>query len=57
MKAKPHIPMRLEVRTEEGSEFMETSRVLREPELQARCLEKRELQRIIKILQRQDVPP
>ena len=42
MKTKPYIPTRLEVRTEDGSEFVETSRVLRDPELQTRCLEKRE---------------
>jgi len=52
MKVKPFIPARLKVRTEEGAEFVETARVLRETELQDRCLEKRELKRIVKILRR-----
>ena len=48
--AKAFIPARLEVRTEKGSEFVETFRVVREPELQRFCVEKRELRRILKIL-------
>ena len=57
-KAKPpFIPARLKVQTEDGIEFIETSRVLREPELQDHCLEKRELRRIIKILEKSGVLP
>jgi hypothetical protein len=51
MKAKPFIPARLEVRTKDGLTLIETFRILREPDLQAQCLEKRELRRIMKILQ------
>jgi hypothetical protein len=51
MHAKPFIPAYLEVRTEHGSDFFELSRILREPDLQDLCLEKRELRRIMKIIQ------
>jgi len=51
MRTKPFIPARLEVRTPEGPIFIETAVVLHDPDLQARCLEKRELRRIIKIMQ------
>jgi hypothetical protein len=57
MKAKSFIPPHLEVRTRDGSEFIETARVLREPELQNDCLEKRELKRIMKILQHRGLLP
>jgi len=56
-KQSRFIPARLKVRTRDGVEFIETSRVLREPELQAHCLEKRELERIMKILQKSGRPP
>jgi hypothetical protein len=51
MQAKPFIPARLEVRTEHGSAFVELSRILRDPDLQDRCLERRELKRVMKIIQ------
>jgi hypothetical protein len=51
MHAKPFIPAYLEVQTEHGSDFFELSRILREPDLQDLCLEKRELRRIMKIIQ------
>ena len=51
MHAKPFIPAYLEVRTDYGSMSVETARILRDPDLQARCLEKRELRRIMKIIQ------
>jgi hypothetical protein len=57
MKAKSFIPARLEVRTKDGSTLIATSLILREPDLQARCLEKRELRRIVKILQERSPPP
>jgi hypothetical protein len=57
MKIKAFIPARLKVQTEDGEEFVETSRVLREPELRDHCLEKRELKRIMKILQKLEVLP
>jgi hypothetical protein len=57
MKIKPFIPARLKVQTEDGEEFVETSRVLREPELRDHCLEKRELKRIMKILREQGYCP
>jgi hypothetical protein len=50
-KTKSVIPTRLEVRTEDGSTFIETDRILRDPDLQNRCIEKRELKRIIKIVE------
>jgi hypothetical protein len=50
MHAKPFIPAHLEVRTEHGSDFFELSRILRDLDLQDRCLEKRELRRMMKIL-------
>jgi hypothetical protein len=56
-KVKPFIPARLEVRTEDGSIFIATSRILRDPDLQDRCLEKRELKRIMKILQERGTLP
>jgi hypothetical protein len=50
-KTKSVIPARLEVRTEDGSTFIETDRIIRDPDLQNRCLEKRELKRIMKIME------
>jgi hypothetical protein len=55
MKIKPFIPIRLKVQTDDGVEFIETDRVFREPALQKRCLEKRELKRIMNILKKQGV--
>jgi hypothetical protein len=53
MRAKPFIPTHLKVRGADGSEnFVETARVLRERDLQDSCLEKREFQRILKVLQK-----
>jgi hypothetical protein len=57
MHAKPFIPTRLEVRTEQGSAFVEVSRILRDPDLQDRCLERRELKRVMKILQERGALP
>jgi len=57
MHAKPFIPTRLEVRTEHGSAFVEISRILRDPDLQDRCLEKRELKRVMKLLQERGALP
>jgi hypothetical protein len=57
MQAKPFIPARLEVRTEHGSAFVELSRILRDPDLQDRCLERRELKRVMKILQERGALP
>jgi hypothetical protein len=57
MQAKPFIPTRLEVRTEHGSAFVEVSRILRDPDLQDRCLERRELKRVMKILQERGALP
>jgi hypothetical protein len=56
-KVKPFIPARLEVRTEDGSIFIATSRILRDRDLQDRCLEKRELKRIMKIVQERSTLP
>jgi len=42
-KLSRFIPARLKVRTRDGVEFIETARVLRDPELHDHCLEKREL--------------
>jgi len=53
MRAKPFIPARLEVLADEGPAFVDVQRILREPELRDRCVEKRELRRIIKILEKQ----
>jgi hypothetical protein len=41
----------------DGLTLIETSRILREPDLQAQCLEKRELRRIMKILQERSALP
>jgi hypothetical protein len=60
-KAKPFIPPQMEVRTDDGTTFIATSQILRDPDLQARCVEKRELQRIMKILRKEaadkPIPP
>ena len=57
MKTKPYIPTHLKVLTEDGPDFVDTFRVLREPELQERCLERRELRRIMKIVQKRGMLP
>jgi hypothetical protein len=57
MHAKPFTPAHLEVRTEHGSDFFELSRILREPDLQDCCLEKRELKRVMNILQERGALP
>ena len=48
------LPVSLKVATDNACwEFVATSLVVKDPQLQARCLEKRELRRILKILANQ----
>lgn len=54
MRAKPFIAPQMEVRTDHGTTFIKTAVILSDPELQTRCVEQRELRRIMNILRKQD---
>jgi hypothetical protein len=54
VRSRPYIPARLEVGTDGGTTFVATTQVVADPDLRARCVEKRELDRIIKILKNRE---
>jgi hypothetical protein len=57
MKARPFIPPQLEVRTAHGVTLIRTAEILGDPDLQKRCVEQRELKRIMKIVGKQEAEP